>query len=55
MLGVDSAGCSFTPAQLSHVGRHYDLTRDERPFRIVIGQEVGGKGKACTTLAERYE
>ena len=50
-----AAGCSFKEGQLSHVGKHYDLSRDGQPVRIVVvGQEVGAKGKARTTFAERY-
>ena len=48
-------GCTFKEGQLSHIGKHYDLTREGRPVRIVVvGQEVGAKGKARTTMAERY-
>jgi hypothetical protein len=32
----------FYEGQLHHVGRHYDLTRDGRPWRMVVcGQECG--------------
>jgi hypothetical protein len=49
------ADCTFKEGQLSHIGKHYDLTLAARPLRIVVvGQEVGAKGKARTTLAERY-
>jgi hypothetical protein len=34
----------FYEGQIHHIGRHYDLIRDETPFRIVIvGQEYGHK------------
>jgi hypothetical protein len=49
------AGCTFNEGQLSHVGKHYDLTREGRPLRIVVvGQEVGAAGEPRITLAERY-
>jgi len=36
------AGVTFYPVQLPHVGSHYDLLRDGRPFRVVmVGQEAG--------------
>jgi hypothetical protein len=48
-------GCTFKEGQLSHVGKHYDLSREGRPLRIVVvGQEVAGKGKPRITMAERY-
>jgi hypothetical protein len=47
---------SYTEGQLSHIGKHYDLFRAERPLRIVVvGQEVGGKGKPHTSLEQRYQ
>lgn len=47
-------GSAFTKGQLSHVGQHFDLFRDEREFRVVmVGQEVGGRGNARITMAER--
>lgn len=50
-----SADCSFKEGQLSHIGKHYDLSREGDPLRIVVvGQEVGAKGKPRTTFAERY-
>jgi hypothetical protein len=53
--GSISADCSFKEGQLSHIGKHYDLSREGQPLRIVVvGQEVGAKGKPRTTLAERY-
>lgn len=48
-------GCTFKEGQLSHVGKHYDLSREGQPFRIVVvGQEVAGRGKRRITMAERY-
>ena len=45
----------YTEGQLSHVGKHYDLYRADRPLRIVVvGQEVGARGKPHTDLNERY-
>ena len=36
------AGVTFYPVQLHHVGSHYDLLWDGRPFRVVmVGQEAG--------------
>ena len=50
------AGCSFTEGQLPHVGRHFDVSRDGVPLRVVVvGQEVGASGTPRTSLAERYE
>jgi hypothetical protein len=44
----------FYKGQLHHLGRHYDLLVDGRPFRIVVvGQEYGGP-PSCVTLARRY-
>jgi hypothetical protein len=49
------AGCTFTEGQLSHVGKHFDLTKEGKPYRVVVvGQEVGGSGRRVT-LEERYE
>jgi hypothetical protein len=51
-IGPDS---TFKEGQLSHVGKHFDLSRDGRDLRVVVvGQEVAGKGKPRTTMAERY-
>jgi hypothetical protein len=48
------SGCAFTEGQLSHVGHHYDLNKSGVELRIVVvGQEVGGRGKARVTMAER--
>lgn len=50
-----SSGSTFKEGQLSHVGKHYDLERAGQDLRIVVvGQEVAGKGKARTTMDERY-
>lgn len=50
-----ASGCTFKEGQLSHVGKHYDLSRAGQPFRVVVvGQEVAGKGKRRITMAERY-
>jgi hypothetical protein len=44
-------GCTFKEGQMSHVGKHFDLSRDGRDLRIVVvGQEVAGKGKPHTTM-----
>lgn len=49
------ADCSFTEGQLSHVGHHFDLTRDGRDLRVVVvGQEVGATGHPRTTITERH-
>lgn len=49
------AGCTFKEGQLSHLGKHYDISRGGKPVRVlVVGQEVAAKGKARTTMAERY-
>ena len=46
------AGIIFYPVQLHHVGSHYDLLRDGRPFRVVmVGQEAGHGG--VVDLAQR--
>lgn len=48
-------GCTFKEGQLSHVGKHYDLSHEGRPLRVVVvGQEVAGKGKRRITMSERY-
>lgn len=52
----------FFAGQLSHVGKHYDLSLDRKPFRIVVvGQEYGlwsakgdGAEWSSVTLDERY-
>ncbi len=50
-----AASCSFKEGQLSHLGNHYDLSREAKALRVVVvGQEVGAKGKPRTTFAERY-
>lgn len=44
---------TFIQGQLHHVGRYYDLTRNDKPFRIaIVGQEYGG-GNPFTTLEQR--
>ena len=36
----------FYPGQLHHIGRHYDLFRNDRPFRLVIvGQDAGSTAR----------
>ena len=53
--GSIHAGCTFKEGQLSHVGKHYDLTMAGRPLRIVVvGQEVGAAGGPHVTLAQRH-
>jgi uracil-DNA glycosylase len=48
-------GCSFTEAQLSHLGKHFDIHRDGTPMRVVVvGQEVGATGSPRRALAARY-
>ena len=54
-------GDRFYEGQLSHVGHHYDLRRDETPLRVmVVGQEYGVRrlgrddDQACISLEERY-
>lgn len=47
-------GCTFTEGQLSHIGRHYDLSKDGQELRVVVvGQEVGGRGNARISMQER--
>lgn len=51
-ISLDS---TFKEGQLSHVGKHYDLRNASQDLRVVVvGQEVAGKGKPRTTMAERY-
>lgn len=39
---ASAAGNDFHEGQLSHVGEHYDLSRDGQPLRVmVVGQEYG--------------
>lgn len=46
---------SFTEGQLSHLGKHFDLSTDGRPLRVVVvGQEVGARGGPRITMARRY-
>ncbi len=54
---VDYSACrashsgAFFEGQLHHVGAHYDLTLDGRPFRIaVVGQEYGNGPARVTRL-----
>ncbi len=45
----------FYPAQQHHVGRHYDLVRDDKPLRIVVVGQEYGHGPTFVTLAKRSE
>ena len=50
-----SHGGEFFEGQLHHVGAHYDLRANGRPFRIVVvGQEVGN-GPARVSIADRTQ
>lgn len=49
-------GHRFHEAQLSHVGRHYDLAADGRPMRVmVVGQECGVAAPPKVTLDRRRQ
>lgn len=51
----DSHAGSFYAGQLPHIGRHYDLKRNNNPFRvIVVGQEYGHKPEHVD-LAARHK
>jgi hypothetical protein len=53
--GSIGVGCTFKEGQLSHVGKHYDLTMEGRSLRVVVvGQEVGATAEPRVTLAQRY-
>lgn len=44
---------AFYEGQMSHLGKHYDLTVDGQELRIVVvGQEYGSRHR-CVTLEER--
>ncbi|MEV1116731.1 hypothetical protein AB0I91_16800 [Actinosynnema sp. NPDC049800] len=46
-------GTSFWRGRLSHVGHHYDIVEDGRPWRVlVLGMETG-REREHVTLAER--
>lgn len=46
-------GVNLIKGQLHHVGEHYDLKRDGKPFRIMVsGAEYGG-GEEHVSLADR--
>jgi hypothetical protein len=46
-------GTSFWRGQLSHVGQHYDLVENGKPWRVlVLGMETG-RERELVTLAER--
>lgn len=50
-----SHGGQFWEGQLHHIGRHYDLFRNEKPFRwVVVGQEYG-HGPSHVHLSSRYK
>ena len=45
----------FYEGQLHHIGKYYDLTYKQKPFKIiVVGQEYGAK-PAMVKLEKRYE
>ncbi|MFJ6674320.1 hypothetical protein ACIQMJ_24710 [Actinosynnema sp. NPDC091369] len=47
-------GTSFWRGQLSHIGRHYDIVENGRPWRVmVLGMETG-REREHVTLAERW-
>lgn len=45
----------FYPAQLHHVGRHYDLVRDGKPLRVVVVGQEYGHGPAFVSLKARSD
>jgi hypothetical protein len=45
----------FYESQLHHVGRHYDLSRDGHPLRIVVVGQEYGHGPAFVSLTHRTE
>jgi hypothetical protein len=46
-------GTSFWRGQLSHVGHHYDMVENDKPWRVlVLGMETG-RERELVTLAER--
>lgn len=60
--GSIQPGDRMFEGQLSHVGRHYDLSRDGRPLRVVVvGQEYGiapywsREDQGNVSIDERYE
>ena len=49
-------GDMFAAGQLSHVGRHYDLSIDGRPFRIlVLGMDTGRPDSGVTLDRRRQQ
>ncbi|HEY5196501.1 MAG TPA: hypothetical protein VIJ51_05690 [Solirubrobacteraceae bacterium] len=48
-------GDRFFEGQLSHVGRHYDMTVDGEPRRVVVVGQEYGLDKPRVSLDERYE
>jgi hypothetical protein len=44
----------FYEGQLHHVGRHYDLTRDGRPWRVVVCGQEYGHPPGHWSMEERY-
>jgi hypothetical protein len=51
-VGADDA---FAAGQLSHVGRHYDLSIGRRPFRILVLGMDTGRADGGVTLNQRRE
>ncbi len=45
---------TFDPAVLPHVGRHYDLELNLRPFRLVVVGQEPGDGSSLVSLAARH-
>ena len=43
----------FYEGQLHHVGAHFDLTLNGRPFRVVVVGQEYGNGPACVTRQDR--
>ncbi|MDD9810491.1 MAG: hypothetical protein OXU71_02065 [Gammaproteobacteria bacterium] len=49
------AGLKFIPGQLHHIGKYYDLKRDEKPFRIVVSGAEYGDGSENVSLKNRSD
>lgn len=41
--------------QLHHIGTHYDLLRNNRPWRIVVMGQEYGHGRSAVSLADRHK
>lgn len=45
---------TFDPAVLPHVGKHYDLELNRRPFRVVVVGQEPGDGSSLVSLTARH-